>query len=97
MGQTVIGVVTQRHAEQFTVDIGTGKQCVLPSLSFEGATKRNIPNVHPGDVIFAKIYSNIPNTEVILTCVKRNNKSDGLGKLNETGFIFQVSPEVCKM
>ena len=41
----MIGIVTNRVGESFKVDIGGSVQASLPGLAFEGATKRNRPNL----------------------------------------------------
>ena len=41
----MIGVVTQRLGEGYRVDIGEAHQASLDGLAFEGATKRNKPNL----------------------------------------------------
>lgn len=54
-GDSVIGIVTQRTGDAFRVDIGASEQASLSYLAFEGATKKNRPdvkvsvNVTPGD------------------------------------------------
>ena len=37
------------------VDIGTAEPASLSYLAFEGATKRNRPNVTVGDLVYAKV------------------------------------------
>ena len=44
-GEHVIGIVTQKAGDIFRVDIGGSDQASLSFLSFEGATKRNRPDV----------------------------------------------------
>lgn len=44
-GDSVIGVVTARSGDVFKVDCGASEQASLSYLAFEGATKRNRPNV----------------------------------------------------
>ena len=43
--ESVIGIVTERHSENFVVDICGPFAATLPVLSFEGATRRNRPNL----------------------------------------------------
>ena len=45
MDDSVIGVVTDKHSENFDVDIGGPFRALLPVLAFEGATRRNRPNL----------------------------------------------------
>jgi len=44
-GDNVIGVVTAKGGDIFRVDIGTSEPASLSYLAFEGATKRNRPDV----------------------------------------------------
>lgn len=44
-GDTVIGIVTIKSGDVFKVDFGGNEQASLSYLAFEGATKRNRPNV----------------------------------------------------
>jgi len=41
----VIGVIIQKIGEGFRVDIGSAHSASLDGLAFEGATKRNKPNL----------------------------------------------------
>ncbi|MES1905413.1 MAG: Exosome component 3 [Paramarteilia canceri] len=93
----VIGIVVHRSQELFTIDIGISVPCSLPSAAFEGSTKRNLPNLHVGDLVYAKIHSNIPETEIVLTCINKNQKADGLGKLDNEGLIFQMPQSAINM
>lgn len=43
--EPVLGIITARHAEGYRVDIGTSQSASLDGLAFEGATKRNKPNL----------------------------------------------------
>ena len=45
MEESVIGIVSERHSENFVVDICGPFAATLPVLSFEGATRRNRPNL----------------------------------------------------
>lgn len=44
-GDTVIGVVSAKAGDVFRVDVGGSELATLPYLGFEGATKRNRPDV----------------------------------------------------
>lgn len=44
-GDHVIGIVTIKAGDIFKVDVGGSEQASLSYLAFEGATKRNRPNV----------------------------------------------------
>lgn len=44
-GDHVIGIVTAKAGDLFKLDVGGSEQASLSYLAFEGATKRNRPNV----------------------------------------------------
>lgn len=44
-GESIIGIVTAKSGDVFKVDFGGSEQASLSYLAFEGATKRNRPNV----------------------------------------------------
>ena len=44
-GDSVVGVVREKHSENFDVDINAPFKATLPVLAFEGATRRNRPNL----------------------------------------------------
>ena len=43
--ERIIGIVTNRGSDSYKVDIGGAIPASLPNLSFEGATKKNKPNI----------------------------------------------------
>ncbi len=74
-GEVVVGFVTERHSENFIVDINGPFSALLPQLSFEGATKRNRPNLRAGDVVYARVASASRDMEPVLTCVDAAGES----------------------
>ena len=51
----VIGVIVSRHAENYKVDVGTSSNVQLDALAFDGASKRNKPNLQVGDILYARV------------------------------------------
>lgn len=45
MEESVIGAILEKHRENYVVDIGGPFNAALPVLAFEGATRRNRPNL----------------------------------------------------
>jgi len=43
--EPILGIIVARHAEGYRVDIGSSQSASLDALAFEGATKRNKPNL----------------------------------------------------
>jgi exosome complex component RRP40 len=55
MEDMVLGVVTERHAENAKVDVGSAVPAVLPMLAFEGATRKNRPNLQVSKECHARV------------------------------------------
>lgn len=89
-GENVIGVVVQKAGDIFRVDVGGSCTASLSYLSFEGATKKNRPEVQVGDVIYAKMLVASKDMEPELVCVDSHGKKGGMGVLSE-GFVFKCS------
>jgi exosome complex component RRP40 len=70
----VIGIVEERVASDgsggdiYRVNIGGPHPALLSNLSFEGATKRNKPNLSPGLLLYARIQSTPRAMDVTLSC-----------------------------
>lgn len=87
--ENVLGVVLGKAGDAFRVDIGTSENATLSYLAFEGATKKNRPNLNVGDVVYAKLIQASKDMEPELVCVDSYGKKAGLGLL-EGGFLFTV-------
>lgn len=79
--EPVIATILERHAENFVVDIGGPFNALLPQLSFEGATRRNRPNLAIGDVVYARVVSANRDMDPVLSCVDAAGRSAGFGQL----------------
>jgi exosome complex component RRP40 len=80
-GDNIIGIITERHAENYRVDINSYQDACLPSLSFENATKRHKPNLAIGSLVYARVLCAHKDMETELSCVSEQGKSEGLGEL----------------
>ncbi|CAK1551330.1 unnamed protein product [Leptosia nina] len=89
-GENAIGIVHQKAGDIYRVDIGGSCTASLSYLSFEGATKKNRPEVQIGDVIYAKILVASKDMEPELVCVDSHGKKGCLGVLSD-GFVFKCS------
>uniref|UniRef100_A0A0N4ZKP5 KH_dom_type_1 domain-containing protein n=1 Tax=Parastrongyloides trichosuri TaxID=131310 RepID=A0A0N4ZKP5_PARTI len=87
----VVGVVTNVMVENIKLEICSLDHAVLSSLAFEGATKRNRPNVKIGDVIYARVISTSKYLETELACIDKDNFARGLGVLPYGGMVFRIS------
>lgn len=86
----VVGVVTSKSGDIFRVDIGGSELAALSYLSFEGASKKNRPDVNVGDVIYAKVLIANRDLEPELICVDSYGRKETLGVITD-GFIFNCS------
>lgn len=90
-GENVVGIVTQKAGDIFRVDIGASDQASLSYLAFEGASKRNRPDVQVGDVVYGKLLVASKDMEPELVCVDSLGKKGKLGVLNPDGMLFSCS------
>mmetsp|Transcript_26878 Transcript_26878/g.58657 ORF Transcript_26878/g.58657 Transcript_26878/m.58657 type:complete len:232 (+) Transcript_26878:140-835(+) len=82
-GDLVVGSILDRMGENFVVDIGAPFNALLPQLSFEGATRRNRPNLHSGDIVHARVVSASRDMEPVLSCMDASGRAAGFGHLKE--------------
>lgn len=69
IGEQVVGIVGDRAGDYYRVEINSGALALLPRLAFDGATKRNLPELRRGDVVFCKVTSAFKDCDTELTCV----------------------------
>jgi len=79
----VICQITNRGTESYQVTLfNSFTPATLSGFAFEGATKRNKPNLKVGTLLYAQVMSASRHLEVELTCVDQNTgKSNGYGEL----------------
>lgn len=75
MGDAVVGIVVERHVDSFNVDLGGPFPAVLPALAFEGATRRNRPNLVAGDLVYARVTAASRDTDPELACTDASGKA----------------------
>ncbi|NXY44334.1 EXOS3 protein, partial [Ceuthmochares aereus] len=90
-GDHVIGIVTAKAGDVFKLDVGGSEQASLSYLAFEGATKRNRPNVQVGDLIYGQFLVANKDMEPEMVCIDSSGRSSGMGLIGQDGFLFKVS------
>uniref|UniRef100_A0A8C5P8N5 Exosome complex component RRP40 n=1 Tax=Leptobrachium leishanense TaxID=445787 RepID=A0A8C5P8N5_9ANUR len=90
-GDHIIGIVTTKSGDVFKVDIGGSEQASLSFLAFEGATKKNRPNVKVGDLVYGQFIVANKDMEPELVCIDSSGKANGMGVIGQDGFMFKVS------
>lgn len=87
----MVGIVTQKSGDIYKVDIGASDQATLSYLAFEGATKKNRPDLQVGDLIYAKLLVAGRDMEPELVCMDSQGKENDLGILSSDGMMFTCS------
>ncbi|KAG8992904.1 exosome non-catalytic core subunit rrp40 [Tulasnella sp. JGI-2019a] len=94
--ESVIGIVTAKSADGYRVDIGSAHTAYLDALSFEGASKRNKPNLKVGSTIYARVSLAHKDMEPELECFDaQSRKAEGFGEL-KGGFVVQCGLKLCR-
>ena len=108
VNDTVIGIVSDKGAESYRLHIGGPTAANLSAIAFDGATKRNKPNLMPGTLVFARVESADRDLEPEVTCKASGasgeaaaHKKDwvtGQGMYGELkgGTVVQVSMQFCR-
>jgi len=92
----VVGIVIEKHVDNYRVDIGAQQPARLPSLAFEGASKRNRPNIQVGGLVYCRVVISNKDMETELSCTSPHFKKDWVtgeslfGEL-KGGFAFKSS------
>ncbi|KAJ6661654.1 hypothetical protein lerEdw1_013893 [Lerista edwardsae] len=90
-GDHVIGIVTAKAGDIFKLDVGGSEQASLSYLAFEGATKRNRPNVQVGDLVYGQFIVANKDMEPEMVCIDSSGRANGMGVIGQDGFVFKVS------
>jgi len=102
MEDLVIGTVIEKHPENYRIDIGTTHPARLNALAFEGATKRNRPNIQVGSLVYARVALCNKHMETELVCTSPHFKKDWVagqslfGELSG-GYAFKCSLRLAAM
>ncbi|BFF95963.1 exosome complex component RRP40 [Drosophila madeirensis] len=89
-GDLVLGIIKGKAGDLYRVDIGSADIASIPYLAFEAATKKNRPDLNPGDIIYARVLNASADIEPELVCVNSNGKRGKLGLLAD-GFFFKCT------
>lgn len=94
IGDVVLGTVTNKTADFYKIDINTYANALLNTIDFEGASKKNKPNLNNGDLVFAKVYKTNKFDAPLVTCISGNGKSWSSGEAEfgpvKSGHLFKV-------
>ncbi|XP_022663664.1 exosome complex component RRP40-like [Varroa jacobsoni] len=97
-GDCVIGCILQKVGDNFRVNIWGPEPATLSAFAFEGATKRNRPNLKPGDLLYCQIISAHTAMEAEVVCVNSYGRRGSLGVLeSDTSTLITLPLEVIHM
>ncbi|KAJ3557130.1 hypothetical protein NM688_g1635 [Phlebia brevispora] len=95
--ESVVGTVIARSGEGYRVDIGSAHMASLDGLAFEGATKRNRPNLKVGSLVYARVSLAHKDMEPELECFDaQTHKAEGFGEL-KGGFVVRCSLKMSRL
>lgn len=77
---TVVGVVIEKHSEEYRIALHGTDTAILPVLSFEGATKRNKPHLVVGTAVYARVTRAERRCEVEISCIEPGSSKSWVGK-----------------
>lgn len=69
VGDKVIGIIEDRGTDLYRVNIFATGTATLNRLGFDGATKRNKPELRPGDVVYASVTSSDSLRDIEISCI----------------------------
>jgi len=103
-GDVVIGTVVENLGESYSVDVGGPRLASLDALAFDGASRRNAPNLHSGALLFCRVIRSGHDVEPQITCEapgtgKKKDWTTGETQFGELkgGCVFQVRRSTCRM
>jgi exosome complex component RRP40 len=101
IGDQVIGIIMEKNAENYRVEIGAAELAVLPVLAFQGATKRNKPNLPIGGLTYCLVENSHKFYETQLTCISPHFSKEwvtGLSIFGELsgGYKLDCSLKLCQ-
>ena len=74
-GDAVICIVRESLTEEYRLDVGASSLATLPVLAFDGATKRNRPQLQVGTLVYARVLRANPDMGTEVTCAAPDDVS----------------------
>ncbi|XP_072980652.1 uncharacterized protein [Typha angustifolia] len=96
MGDNVIGIVVERRAEHFLVDIKGPTLAFLPLIAFEGGKRGNASKFEIGALIYTRVVKANSIMDPELSCTDATGKAAEFGPL-KGGYMFETSTGLSRM
>lgn len=69
-GDQVVGIIEEKGSDYYRINISHScSSALLSKLAFEGATKRNKPELKRGDVVYARVLQANKDYDNVVTCI----------------------------
>jgi len=91
VGDQVLGLVEGTGGDFYSLNVFSGSNVINNRLAFDGATKRNKPELKRGDVVYARVSAANPDSEAELSCTVLS----GPKKEWSTGETVSFKPHSC--
>lgn len=75
----ILGIVQERHADDYRLDINGTDTATLNALAFEGATKKNKPNLEVGALVYCRVVRASKNMEAEVSCIEIGSNKSWVG------------------
>jgi exosome complex component RRP40 len=102
-GDVVIGTIIDSLGDHYVVDIDAPRPGLLDILAFDGASRRNCPNLETGALVFARVIKSEVDFEPRLSCEatgtgKKKDWTTGETQFGElkAGCVFKVRRATCR-
>jgi exosome complex component RRP40 len=68
-GDQIVGIIEEKLGEFYKVNIFSSSTALLNKLAFEGATKRNKPELKKGDLLYLRVSVADKDLDTEVTCI----------------------------
>ena len=99
MGDQVVGIIEETNGEYCKLNIFSTSTALLNKLSFEGATKRNKPELKKGDALYVRVSVADKDLETEVTCISSyGSKKEWSSNETVSAYLsFSICITVCKV
>ena len=73
VGDNIVAIIEDRLGDYYKAEIRSGAFAYLPRLAFDGATKRNRPEFHRGQVVYCRVSKAFDDADTELTCTSKSS------------------------
>lgn len=101
-GDNIVAIIEDRQGDYYKAEIRSGALAYLPRLAFDGATKRNRPDLKRGQVIYCRVSKAFIDSDTELTCTSKSstlkdwNQGESVYGPVQEGLIVSVTLQFAK-